>query len=103
MIIDIVLIAYALLLILGGFIGFKKGSKISLVMGVASGILVLVGIWLLTFNPRLAWIFLICLNVLLSLSFTSRLIKTRKLMPSGMLLIITLVVLVFCLFHLNHA
>jgi len=97
MIANIVLIAYGLFLILGGFLGFKKGSKISLIMGLGSGILVLLGVWLLTFTPKTAWAFLTCLNVLLSLSLISRFIKTRAFMPSGMLLLITLAVLIFCL------
>ena len=100
---NIILIAYGFFLILGGFMGLKKGSKISLVMGLVSGILVLLGVWLLTFTAHVAWIFLTCLNVLLVASFTSRLIKTRKLMPSGMLLLITLSVLIFCLIHLLNA
>ncbi len=101
MIHNIILITYALFLILGGFLGFKKGSKISLVMGLSSGVLILLGVWLLTFTPKPAWIFLTCLNVLLCISFISRLIKTRTFMPSGMLLSITLAVLIFCLTHLH--
>jgi uncharacterized membrane protein (UPF0136 family) len=97
---SIVLITYGLFLIIGGFLGFRKGSKISLIMGLGSGILVLVGVWLLTFAPRVAWIFFSCLNLLLSVSFISRLIKNRAFMPSGMLLLIALAVLVFCLAHL---
>ena len=101
---NIVLITYGLFLILGGFMGFKKGSKISLIMGLASGILVLLGVWLLTVNPKAAWVSLSCLNALLTVSFASRLIKTKKFMPSGMLLLITLAVLLFCLTHLfNNA
>jgi uncharacterized membrane protein (UPF0136 family) len=98
---DIVLIVYGLFLILGGFLGFRKGSKISLIMGLGSGILVLVGVWLLTFTPKTAWVFLTCLNALLCVSFISRLLKTRVFMPSGMLLLITLAVLVFCLIQLR--
>jgi uncharacterized membrane protein (UPF0136 family) len=98
---SIILTAYGFFLILGGFLGFKKGSKISLIMGLSSGILVFIGVWLLTFNPKTAWIFLICLNVLLSVSFISRVIKTRAFMPSGMLLLIVLAVLIFCLAHLS--
>jgi uncharacterized membrane protein (UPF0136 family) len=102
---NIILIAYGLFLILGGFFGFKKGSKISLIMGLVSGVLVLVGVWLLTFTPRVAWIFLTCLNTLLSVVFLLRLCKTIKsakskqlgLLPSGMLLLIALAVLIFCL------
>ena len=97
---DIILIAYGLFLIIGGFFGFKKGSKISLIMGLSSGVLVLFGVWLLTFIPKVAWVFLICLSALLSVSFVSRLIKTSTFMPSGMLLLITLGILIFCVAHL---
>jgi len=100
MTINIVLITYGLFLILGGFLGFKKGSKISLIMGLSSGILVLLGVWLLTVTPQAAWIFLTFLNALLSVSFVSRLIKTSTFMPSGMLLLITLGILIFCVAHL---
>jgi len=102
MLTNIILITYGLFLILGGFLGLKKGSKISLIMGLSSGVLVLLGAWLLTITPKAAWIFLTCLNVLLSISFISRLIKTRKFMPSGMLLIITLGVLIYCLTNLTR-
>jgi len=98
---NIILITYGLFLILGGFLGFKKGSKISLIVGAVSGALVLLGVWLLTISSHPAWIFLTCLTAFLSLSFIIRLIKTRKLMPSGMLLLITIAVLVFCCTHLN--
>jgi len=81
--------------------GFKKGSQVSLIAGVLSGVLVLAGVWLLGVAPHNAWIFLSCLNALLSVSFASRLIKTRKFMPSGMLLLMALAVLIFCLTHFN--
>ena len=98
---NVILILYGLFLILGGFMGFKKGSKISLIMGTVSGILVFLGLWLLTFNHKIAWIFLSCLNALLTASFASRLIKTRNFMPSGMMLVIVLLALIFCLLHVN--
>jgi len=98
----IVLISYGVLLILGGYFGFKKGSTVSLIMGLSSGILVLFGVWLLSINPKVAWISLSFLNILLLGSFISRLVKTRKFMPSGMLLLVTLVVLIFCLKNIIH-
>ena len=97
---NIVLITYGLLLIVGGIFGFKKGSKVSLIMGLTSGILVILSVGLLTRSPRIAWLFLTGLNVLLSVSFTMRLIKTKKFMPSGMLLLFTLGVLIFCITNL---
>jgi len=101
MVTSILLIIYGLFLILGGFMGLKKGSKISLYMGAGSGILVFAGVWILTFDPKFGWILLSCLNALLAASFTSRLLKTRKFMPSGVLLLVSLAVLVFCLVQLR--
>lgn len=98
---NIVLSAYALFLILGGFLGLRKGSKVSFIMGLVSGILVLAGFWGTTVAPKTAWTFLVCLNVLLCLAFISRLNKTRKFMPSGMLLLTALAVLIFCLTHFH--
>ncbi len=100
---QIVLIIYGLVLILGGFMGLKKGSRVSLIAGALSGVLVLAGAWGLSVRPHLSWIFLTCINILLSLSFTSRLIKTRSFMPSGMLLMLSLSILLFCLIHLRNA
>ena len=107
MIVNIVLITFGLFLILGGFFGFKKGSKVSLIMGLVSGVLILGGVVILNVLSQVyaVWIYLTCLNLLLSIVFLMRLIKTRVFMPSGMLLLTTLGVLIFCLFHLlaNYA
>ena len=81
---------YIILLVIGGLIGFlKANSKISLIMSVAFALalsLCAVGI---IFRPYVADILLAMLLVV----FTSRLIKTRKFMPSGLMLVITLVAL----------
>lgn len=96
----IILIAYGLFLIIGGYFGFKKGSTVSLVMGISSGLMILLGTWLLGINPKGAWIFLNCLSGFLVLIFLLRLIKTQSFMPSGMLLTVSLLILLFCLKHL---
>lgn len=96
-----VLIAYGVFLIAGGIFGFKKGSSMSLVMGIGSGLLIFLGAWLLTINPRGAWIFLNCVGGFLALVFLIRLVKTQSFMPSGMLLIFSLAFLVFCLLRLR--
>ena len=76
---------YAILLIVGGVIGFKKaGSKVSLYAGVISGVVVGIGICMQSLG-------LICaVSLLLTGSFAVRLVKTKKFMPSGMLLIASL-------------
>lgn len=97
----IVLIGYALMLIVGGYFGFKKGSTMSLIMGLVSGLLVFAGLWISTFNARGSWIFLSCVTGLLSLVFLIRFIKTQAFMPSGMLLVLAVIMMTFCLFRLR--
>lgn len=96
----VILICYAAFLIMGGFIGLEKGSKVSFISGVISGILFFWGVWIMTFAPRVAWIYLSSLNVILTLVFVLRFIKTRRFMPSGMLLLVSVAVLVYCLTHM---
>ncbi len=97
----IILIAYGIFLLVGGYFGFKKGSMVSLVMGVVSGLMIFLGLWLTTLHPRGAWILLSSVSGLLVLTFLLRVIKTQTFMPSGMLLGVSLLVLIFCLMHLD--
>jgi uncharacterized membrane protein (UPF0136 family) len=83
------------LLIVGGMIGFlKAGSKISLITSsVAAALLVLTTlptVFTLTFRRSLADVIMAALLVV----FAIRLAKTKKFMPSGMMLILTLAALV---------
>ena len=98
---QMVMAAYALLLFVGGFMGMKAGSRVSLIMGIVSGSLVLVGVYLLGVTPKTGYIFLAVINALLSVVFIKRYLATKKIMPSGMLLVLSLGVLVFCLVSLG--
>ncbi len=100
---NIILIAYGLFLMIGGYFGFKKGSAVSLAMGLGSGLMILLGVWLMTINPKGAWIFLSCVSGFLVLTFLLRVLKTHAFMPSGMLLIVSLAMTIFCLLHLSKA
>jgi uncharacterized membrane protein (UPF0136 family) len=98
----IIFIGYALFLFVGGYFGWKKGSTVSLAMSAASGLLMLLGVWLLTVNPRGAYTLISCVTGLLAAVFVIRLVKTHNFMPSGMLLLITLAVFGFTLVQLKH-
>ena len=87
----IILTLYGLFLLLGAYMGWKKGSKISLIMGLVSGTLVLMGIYLTNTNPMLGYRFITIISGILSFVFLQRLIKTRKFMPSGMLLVMSII------------
>jgi uncharacterized membrane protein (UPF0136 family) len=84
---------YIVLLLIGGLIGFFKGkSKISLITSaIAAALLVLTrsGIFEPSFARSLANIIMAALLVV----FAIRLAKTRKFMPSGLMLVVTILAL----------
>ena len=90
-------IAYGILAIVGGMIGYRQAkSQVSLISGVISGILLIVGgivpLWGQSWGLPLATI----VTAILAIVFAIRLIKTRKFMPAGLMLLfgtITLVIL----------
>ena len=86
---DLILWIYIGLLFVGGLIGFLKAkSKISLYMSVGFAVaLALCALKIITGN--LADILLLVLVVV----FTLRLAKTKKMMPAGMMLTLTLLAL----------
>ena len=88
-----VLWIYIVLLMAGGLIGFFKGkSNISLIAsGISAALLVLTTTRL--FDPSLARGMANGVMALLLILFTVRLAKTKKFMPSGLMLIITVVAL----------
>jgi len=91
---QIVLLAYALLMVLGGVIGHKVGkSKASLIAGTVSGGLLLVALgW--SFGNLTAGLWIgVGISILLTLVFFLRVRKTRKVMPSGVLLVVSLAAL----------
>jgi uncharacterized membrane protein (UPF0136 family) len=88
------LLVYGILMVLGGLMGLRAGSRASLYAGSGSGLLLLVA-WLVTrVSPAAGlWMGLI-LTVLLTLTFAGRWKKTGKFMPAGLLLLVSLVALV---------
>ncbi|MEW6156275.1 MAG: TMEM14 family protein [Verrucomicrobiota bacterium] len=81
---------YIVLLVVGGLIGFIKGkSKVSLVTSVVFAALLSLCAAGIIFQPYVADILLAVLLVV----FGVRLTKTKKFMPAGMLLVLTLLTL----------
>jgi uncharacterized membrane protein (UPF0136 family) len=95
-----ILYIYAALLIIGGFIGFKAGSQISLIMGLLSGAVVIMGVYLTNINVTLGYGITAAMSGLLIFSFLKRLLQTNKFMPSGMLLMISIGALIISLIPL---
>ncbi|HWD94783.1 MAG TPA: TMEM14 family protein [Verrucomicrobiae bacterium] len=91
-----VLWVYIVLLVVGGLIGFLKAkSKVSLIMSVSFAALLSLCAAGVVFYPYVADILLAALLVV----FAIRLTKTKKFMPAGMMLILTLVALALRHFH----
>jgi uncharacterized membrane protein (UPF0136 family) len=79
----------AILVALGGIMGFVKAkSKASLIAGVISGILLAVSFFVTQADLRAGLVAATVLLFLLDGMFASRLAKTKKFMPSGMMLVI---------------
>ncbi len=95
---QIIILGFSLFLFLGAFFGAKAGSKISLIMGIVSGSLILVGDLIAYFNQKAGLLFLLVVAGLLLVSFVQRTLKTKKMMPAGMLLIISTLFFVYTVF-----
>ena len=96
----LVIVGYGLFLVLGAYFGWKAGSTKSLIMGLGSAVFIFIGFFLTTLNPRNGFIVLSAVAGILSVVFIMRLLATHKFMPAGMLLMITLAFLAFCLVRL---
>jgi uncharacterized membrane protein (UPF0136 family) len=86
-----VLWIYIVLLVIGGLIGFLKAkSQVSLIMSVAFAAALSLCAAGVIFQAYVADILLAALLVV----FGMRLVKTRKFMPAGLMLVITVLALV---------
>ena len=84
---------FGALTILGGVIGFvKAGSKASLIAGGVSGVLILVAAWLLMNGSVQAGLILgLVISSVLEMRFLPAFVKTKKLMPAGMMAVLSLI------------
>ena len=86
---------YIVLLLIGGLIGFlKAGSKVSLIASAVSAALLIVASIPSLLQPGARQIIIETILALLLVIFAVRLAKTKKFMPSGLMLVLTLATLV---------
>lgn len=87
---------YALLLAMGGFIGWLKASSMmSLYAGVGSGALLLISSHFIYRSSKLAFIFSLWVTIMLTSFFSLRFAKTGNFMPGGLMALLGLLLLVF--------
>ena len=88
---DVILWIYIVLLVVGGLIGYlKAGSKPSLIVSAVFAAILALCQLRVVFKPEMADIVLALLLVV----FAWRLTKSKKFMPAGLMLILTVVALV---------
>lgn len=93
----ILLGVYALLLGIGGLIGYQKaGSRPSLIAGGISALLAVAIIYLTTINPALGLALGLLLALHLAGFFGYRAAKARKFMPAGLLATISILMMLVC-------
>ncbi len=89
-----VLWVYIVLLLVGGLIGFLKAkSKVSLIMSAIFAAILILTTLRSVFQPGFALMLANLTLVVLLVVFALRLGKTKKFMPSGLILVATVVVL----------
>lgn len=91
----VVLIIYAVLLIVGGVIGFVKArSRPSLIAGTVSGVIA-IGCAALSgiYDAAIGFSLALALAIVLFLFFGYRAVSARKFMPAGMLAILSVLVI----------
>ena len=94
---------YGILLLVGGYMGFAKaGSKISLVTGIISSVLVFFGVYLMGSNAELGYKVVAGVSGLLTIVFVMRFLKTQQFMPSGLLILASLTILILSIMALRQ-
>ncbi|OGI19504.1 MAG: hypothetical protein A3B68_04250 [Candidatus Melainabacteria bacterium RIFCSPHIGHO2_02_FULL_34_12] len=81
---------YGFLLIFGGIMGYVKAhSKMSLITGLVSGILIFLACNLGAKKPKEGYLSIAAISLVLSLFFLMRYSSTHTFMPSGLMLILS--------------
>ncbi|WP_017315786.1 TMEM14 family protein [Mastigocladopsis repens] len=87
-------LAYGILAIVGGIIGYRKAnSKVSLVSGSLSGLLLIIAAFVQLQGQTWGLILAAVVTAILVVFFALRVTKTRKFMPAGLMAILGVVAL----------
>ena len=89
---SIYFLIFGALTIVGGVIGYvKAGSMPSIIAGAITGVLLLVAGWILPANRTVGLAMALIVSVLLAVQFVPKLIRTGKMMPAGLMSILSVI------------
>ncbi|MBW4593789.1 MAG: hypothetical protein KME46_12970 [Brasilonema angustatum HA4187-MV1] len=87
-------LAYGVVALVGGIIGYRKAnSKVSLISGGISGLLLIIAAFVQFQGQTWGLTLAAAITAILVITFGVRLVKTRKFMPAGVMAILGLVAL----------
>lgn len=83
---------FGALTIIGGVIGYvKAGSVPSIIAGAITGVLLLVAGWILPGNRTAGLVLGLIVSILLAAQFVPKLIRTGKVMPAGLMSVLSVI------------
>ena len=80
------------LTIVGGIIGYvKAGSLPSIIAGAITGVLLLVAGWIIPNHRTAGLVIALAVSVLLAAQFVPKLLRTGKMMPAGLISVLSVI------------
>ena len=81
---------FGALTIIGGVIGYvKAGSLPSIIAGTITGVLLLAAAWILPSNRMIGLVTALVVSLLLAAQFIPKFLRTRNVMPAGLMSILS--------------
>src|SRR5438270_9639905 len=90
--ISIYFLIFGALTIVGGVIGYvKAGSLPSIIAGAITGVLLLVAGWIIPNHRTAGLVIALAVSVLLAAQFVPKLLRTGKMMPAGLISVLSVI------------
>jgi uncharacterized membrane protein (UPF0136 family) len=89
---SIYFLIFGALTIVGGVVGYvKAGSLPSIIAGAITGVLLLVAGWIFPTNRTAGLVIALVVSVLLAVQFVPKLVRTGKMMPAGLMSVLSVI------------
>jgi uncharacterized membrane protein (UPF0136 family) len=89
---SIYFLIFGALTIVGGVVGYvKAGSLPSIIAGAITGVLLLVAGWITPNHRTAGLVIALAVSVLLAVQFVPKLLRTGKMMPAGLMSVLSVI------------